>query len=156
MSTIRQLSQNMSIRIKELRIKKGVTQLEMAKSLNKSQSAYAAWEAGDRRPPTDILPQLIEQLDTTYDYLFGASNRRTYKRDLDLLWANEKKTFLTLLSIGQNEIEILGEERLNALFTFYRFQLNEAVTEHEKRIPVFSTSKDTSLWINFLKDVKPT
>lgn len=156
MSTIRQLSQNMSIRIKELRIKKGVTQLEMAKSLNKSQSAYAAWEAGDRCPPTDILPQLIEQLGTTYDYLFGASDQRTYKRELDLLWANEKKTFLTLLSIDQNEIEILGEERLNVLFTFYRFQLNEAVTEHEKKIPVFSTLKDTSLWINFLKDVKPT
>lgn len=144
----------MSIRIKELRIKKGVTQLEMAKSLNKSQSAYAAWEAGDRCPPTDILPQLIEQLDTTYDYLFGAPDQRT-KRDLDLLWANEKKTFLALLSIDQNEIEILGEERLNALFTFYRFQLNEAVTEHEKRIPVFSTPNDISLWTIFLKDVKP-
>lgn len=145
----------MAIRIKELRIKKGVTQLEMAKILNKSQSAYAAWEAGDRCPPTDLLPQLVEQLDTTYDYLFRDSNQRNNKDHIDLLLVNEKKTFLKLLHIDQNEIEVLGEDRLNVLFSFYRFQLNEAASEHNKEKSGFSTSEDVSIWINFLKGVKP-
>lgn len=121
--------EKMASRIKQLRTKKGITQLEMAKRLEKSQSAYASWEAGDRFPPTDIMPTLVEKLDTTYDYLYGRSDDPKPRSESELILKAEEKTLLKLLGVSESEAEILGRERLNTLLNFYRFQLQEAISE---------------------------
>lgn len=121
--------ENMAGRIRQLRTKKGITQLEMAKRLKKSQSAYAAWEAGERFPPTDVMPELVEKLDTSYDYLYGRSEDPKPRSESELILKAEEKTLLKLLGVSESEAEVLGRERLNTLLNFYRFQLQEAINE---------------------------
>lgn len=125
--------EKMASRIKQLRSKKGITQIEMAKRLKKSQSAYAAWEAGERFPPTDTMPELVEKLDTTYDYLYGISDDPRPKNEKELILKAEEKTLLKLLGIPESEAEVLGRERINTLINFYRFQLTEALNEYNNR-----------------------
>lgn len=46
-------------RIRELREKAGLTQLELAVQIGiRSKSTIAMWEHGDRRPSSTILPRL--------------------------------------------------------------------------------------------------
>lgn len=62
-----------SAKIKELRTKAGMTQLELAKRLGVSPSAVGMYEQGRREPDNKILLKLCEIFNTTTDYLLGKS-----------------------------------------------------------------------------------
>jgi len=57
--------------LKALRERAGLTQLQLGKLLGKGQSAVAMWEAGDRMPRADKLPELARILGCTIDELYG-------------------------------------------------------------------------------------
>lgn len=50
------------IKIKELRQKAGITQVELSKRLNVCQSAIAMWESGVNAPRADKLPEIAKIL----------------------------------------------------------------------------------------------
>lgn len=57
--------------IKRLRRQAGLTQHELAAALGyKSQSAVAMWEMGDRKPPSDKIPEIARVLGCSLDDLF--------------------------------------------------------------------------------------
>ena len=58
------------MRIRELRIKKNLTQTEIANVTNVGQSAVAAWESGKSRPRAEHLPILAKILECSIDELF--------------------------------------------------------------------------------------
>ena len=64
----------LSIRLKELREEKGLTQSELAKALNYTQTTIARWEAGNRSPNLDCLTALAKFFDCTTDYLLGLTD----------------------------------------------------------------------------------
>lgn len=55
--------------IKEIRQKRGMKQVELAKAMNVGQSAIAMWETGAAHPRADKLPELARILDCTVDEL---------------------------------------------------------------------------------------
>lgn len=57
--------------IKNLRIKKGISQDALAKLLGTTQAAVAMWETGARMPRADKLPRLAEVLGCTVSDLFA-------------------------------------------------------------------------------------
>jgi len=57
--------------IKTLRIHAGLTQEQLGKLLGLGQSAVSMWEAGERLPRADMLPELSRILGCTIDDLFG-------------------------------------------------------------------------------------
>lgn len=60
----------MKTAIKEYRIKKNITQTELAELLGyKSSSIITMWESGERKPPADKLPKLSKILNCTVDDL---------------------------------------------------------------------------------------
>lgn len=61
-------------RLAELRIKKELTQDELAKQIGVSRSALSLWEQGRRKVDQDIIPVLAQYFAVTTDYLLGASN----------------------------------------------------------------------------------
>ena len=60
-------------RLKELRLEKGVTQLQVAKTLNMSKMAVSHWEKGNSEPSIEQLKVLARFFDVSIDYLVGYS-----------------------------------------------------------------------------------
>ena len=61
-------------RLKELRIDKGVGQIELAKAINVSKGIISLWENGLREPKLSNLIALAKFFDVSIDYLVGLEN----------------------------------------------------------------------------------
>lgn len=57
--------------LKELRKEKGLTQRELAKLLNISNSSLAMYETDKREPDFELVKKIAEFFDVTMDYLLG-------------------------------------------------------------------------------------
>lgn len=57
--------------IREYRIKKGISQAQLAKLMETTQAAVAMWETGARMPRADKLPKLAEVLGCSVADLFA-------------------------------------------------------------------------------------
>lgn len=58
-------------RVKELRIQKGLSQMELSKATGISQSAIAKWELGKTEPTASAIVALANFFGETTDYLLG-------------------------------------------------------------------------------------
>ena len=68
-------------RIKDLREDRDLSQTELAKILNMSQTGYSKYEVGTNDIPTKILIQLAKFYNTSVDYLLGITDEiKPYKR----------------------------------------------------------------------------
>ena len=61
-------------RLKELRIEKGVGQVELATKLNVSKGIISLWENGLREPKLSNLISLARFFEVSIDYLVGLEN----------------------------------------------------------------------------------
>lgn len=128
-----QLAKDFGQRLAYLRNRKGWSQTEAAKRLGKSQSAYSAWEKGDNVPRFRELPLIKELMETTYQYLYGETDEPHPTSSKDLEKKFEEKRIREVLGINDEEAEILGEDRMNALYSFYRFQLAESLEKRNQK-----------------------
>lgn len=58
-------------RLKELRVAKGLSQMQLAHAVGLSQSAIAKWELGKTGPTASAIIKLAAFFDETTDYLLG-------------------------------------------------------------------------------------
>ena len=58
-------------RLKELRCEKGLSQRELAKATNLSQSAIVHWENNKRVPSADVIIIFAQLFEVSADYLLG-------------------------------------------------------------------------------------
>lgn len=58
-------------RLKELRLKKGLTQKEIAEEFGIKQPNYQQWESGKRKPSSETLEKFANFFGVTMDYLSG-------------------------------------------------------------------------------------
>ncbi len=65
------MSYEIKHRIKEQRKEKGLTQKQLAKLLNKSETGVASWEQGLSEPCVNDLRLLCKIFDVSADYLLG-------------------------------------------------------------------------------------
>ncbi len=68
--------------LKRLRLKKGMTQADIAKDLGLTKSVISAYETGLRLPSYDILIHIATIFGVSTDYLLGLENNK--KQGLDL------------------------------------------------------------------------
>ncbi len=61
-------------KLKELRIEKGVGQVELAKAINVSKGIISLWENGLREPKLSNLIVLSKFFEVSIDYLVGLEN----------------------------------------------------------------------------------
>ena len=61
------------IRLKELRLERSISQIEVAKIVNMSKMAISHWESGHSEPSIEQLKLLAHFFDVTIDYLTGFS-----------------------------------------------------------------------------------
>jgi transcriptional regulator with XRE-family HTH domain len=80
----RQLSKTIAERIRELRMRRGLTQDEVAEAIGCHESAVSRWESASRLPPcTDVLA-LAELFNVSVDELLGRQDHPT-RRESALL-----------------------------------------------------------------------
>lgn len=63
---------------KTLRLAKGLTQDELAKSLGVSRSTIGMYENGSRNPDFETLELIADYFNVDTDYLLGRTNKSTY------------------------------------------------------------------------------
>ncbi len=61
-------------KLKELRLEKGIGQVELAKELNVSKGIISLWENGLREPKLSNLVALAKFFGVSIDYLVGLEN----------------------------------------------------------------------------------
>ena len=59
--------------IKLYRKRKGMTQVQLADTLNLAQSTIASWEKNTRRPDIDLLPTIAKVLGVAVSDLYGGA-----------------------------------------------------------------------------------
>lgn len=70
-------------RLRELREDRDLTQKEMAKILNMSQTGYSKYEMETNDIPTDVLKKLALYYGTSIDYLlYMTDERKAYSRSI--------------------------------------------------------------------------
>lgn len=57
--------------IKDIRIRKGLTQAEVAAAIGVPSVVYSRYETGSRQPSVDTLVQMADLFGVTVDYLLG-------------------------------------------------------------------------------------
>lgn len=68
-------------RLKELRENRDLTQTQISKILNMSQTGYSKYETGENDVPTKILIELAKYYKVPVDYILGLTNEtEPYKR----------------------------------------------------------------------------
>ena len=83
-----------SIRLKELRLEKGLTQKELSARLNLSPNSVCEWEKGRCEPNIDTLKKLSNIFNCSIDYLAGTSDDFgciSFNNQTDELTSEERK-----------------------------------------------------------------
>ena len=62
----------------DLRMKKGMTQLQLAEALNYSDKAVSKWERGESLPDLEVLIRIAEIYEVDLDYLISAEHDDRY------------------------------------------------------------------------------
>lgn len=68
------MKENISMRLKELRIENGLSQQKLAKEINVTQKAIDFWEKGINEPKASYIIKLAKYFKVTTDYLLGVEN----------------------------------------------------------------------------------
>ena len=59
----------MEIRLKEIRVKRGISQLKLAMDLNVNQNSISRYESGLREPDYNTLIKIADYFKVSIDYL---------------------------------------------------------------------------------------
>ena len=68
------------MRLKELRKKKGFSQLRLATDLNTTQNTISRYETGEREPGIDDLIKIADYFNVSVDYLIGRTENPKMNR----------------------------------------------------------------------------
>lgn len=68
------------MRLKELRKKKGISQLRLATDLNTTQNTISRYETGEREPGIDELIKIADYFNVSVDYLIGRTENPNINR----------------------------------------------------------------------------
>ena len=68
------------VRLKELRKKKGISQLRLATDLNTTQNTISRYETGEREPGIDELIKIADYFNVSVDYLIGRTENPKINR----------------------------------------------------------------------------
>lgn len=68
------------MRLKELRRKKGLSQLKLALDLNTNQNTISRYETGERQADYDMLIAIADYFDVSIDYLLERTDNPKINR----------------------------------------------------------------------------
>lgn len=99
-------------KLKDLRKKKGVTQNQLAESLEISNGAIGNWEINTRQPDHDMLVKIADYFSVSIDYLLG--------RESDKALSLKANTVISIGRGGEKRIYEIDEEDAEFVDTFLK------------------------------------
>lgn len=94
--------------IKDIRMRRNLSQAQVAKALGVSSVVYSRYESGTRQPSIDIILQLADILGVTVDYLLG-------RQDIEDSTLSDYE--VSLLMASRKADECAKQDALNMLIT---------------------------------------
>lgn len=94
--------------IKDIRMRRNLSQAQVAKALGVSSVVYSRYESGTRQPSIDIILQLADILGVTLDYLLG-------RQDIEDSTLSDYE--VSLLMASRKADERAKQDALNMLIT---------------------------------------
>ena len=88
--------------LKDLRIKKGLKQLDLAAFLEITQQAYQRYECGTSEPNADGYRKLADFYGVTTDYLLGREPAPDPFSEMNLSTEDEQEVFAKYMSLPEN------------------------------------------------------
>lgn len=73
---MKNITEEVSLCLKKLRMKRKLSQKQIAEELKISQQQYSKWEGGIITPNAETLVRLADYLDVSVDYLLGRKRER--------------------------------------------------------------------------------
>lgn len=98
------------LRIKELRLEKGLSQEELGKFLNIQKSAISKYERGALEPNKTMLIKMSELFHCSIDYLLGLSDIRNTNKILDAVSTDKKLLTFTQYLMERESMQLLFEQ----------------------------------------------
>lgn len=106
-------------RIKELRKKNNMTQVQLAEKLGVSKGTVAMWETGQRRPGFEAFNDLCEVFDRRLDYILGHSDDESpfnlTKEDVEVLICGTVEDMLHELFMKYLSLDEYGTQAVKNL-----------------------------------------
>ena len=93
-------------RLKEVRLKRGLTQAQLANIIGSQSSEISKLELGKVKPTYKTALKLVHALDVSYDYLFGRDDLSYYSDDEDVIkcleYARDNPDIRMLFSVAKD------------------------------------------------------
>ncbi len=133
----------MANRIKQLREREGIKQIDLASFLNVTQGTLSNWERGIHDPDNEILIILSKKFNVTTDYLLGksdspynvynAQNIQNIGLFHDVENVSNGNSKLNELSVDENELVRIYDARQRHRLMSFAFDMEEkAILTKEK------------------------
>lgn len=104
---------DLGLRIKETRIRRRLSQKELAEKINKSKSAVCGYETNAQIPPLEVLVSIASVLNVSLDYLVGFDEAGSISlRNLSEQQRNITNLFFDEYSNPTNASPILSEQQI--------------------------------------------
>ena len=93
-------------RLREMRLKRGLTQAQLAEMIGSQSSEISKLELGKVKPTYKTALKLVHALDVSYDYLFGRDDLSYYSDDEDVVkcleYARDNPNIRMLFSVAKD------------------------------------------------------
>ena len=106
-------------RLRELRVKKGLLQSDIAKVINKTDRAVGQYEREERDPSSETWIKLAEFFDVSLDYLLGKTKSKKNENKIDDV-INEE-----MIGMSKEEYNKLPYEQKKQIRDFALFVKNQ-------------------------------
>lgn len=117
---------NIGEKIKELRIKNKLTQIELADKLFVSDKTVSSWESGRTEPDFNMLSDICKALNVNFFSLVGNEYNQN-NIEIELKIATSEKEQDRILNIIKNDSKFVLEEQQDA--TYYKLSYRDMVNE---------------------------
>lgn len=98
-----------------LRKERGLSTIELAKTIGVAQQTITKWENGQANPSRDKVSKLSDFFDTSMDYLMGNSDEKNSDKKLQEI--STKRNRINLLVDLNNKLNFLDDEQIYILLT---------------------------------------
>lgn len=131
--------------ISELRLKNGITQLELAEKLNYSDKAVSKWERGESLPDISVLRQLSDIFGVSLDYLVEedhTEDKFKYSNEAAIIEEKNRKNRIFITGMSLILVWIIA-----AFIFMILHQLNTEVTHLEWMSFIYALPVTFIVWL---------